>query len=221
MLSATDQRKLKQSELFGKLDAALLLSLIERKECRVASFEAGATVLSPKTEGRMAGIVLCGTAVAETLAPDRPTPLRHLKTGDAFGIANLFTSAPFVSHIRAETDCKIFFLSEEAMRTLLEEDKDFMYRYLAFLSGRIGYLNRKIGYLTAGSAEGRLALYLCSLPEDDFRLDTSISHLSELLDLGRASLYRAFSRLEADGYLVKNGRDFCIRDREALKKAYQ
>ncbi len=221
MLSEADFKLFSRTELFTGLDKEFFFHVADGTGCHTAIFSAGETILSPASEQRMTGLVLSGTAVAETLATGRPTLLRCLRVGDAFGIANLFTESPFVSHIKARTDCRIFFLSEEAMRRLLEGDAAFMYRYLAFLSGRIAYLNRKIGYLTAGSAEGRLALYLASLPEDEVRLDTSISQLSELLDLGRASLYRAFARLEEDGYLLKNGRNLRIRDRTALKKAYQ
>ena len=138
-----------------------------------------------------------------------------------FGIANLFSDEPYVSEIRAHGACRVFMISEEAIRHLLENDSAFLYRYLAFLSGRIRFLNRKIGYLTAGSAERRLALYLVSLGRDSVRLDASISSLSELLDVGRASLYRAFDRLTEDGFLIKDGRNLTLLDADGMLRAYQ
>ena len=96
-----------------------------------------------------------------------------------------------------------------------------MYQYLEFLSGRIRYLNLKIGYLTAGGAERRLALYLYSIGKREFRLTDSISALSELLDVGRASLYRAFERLREDGFLQKDGRNFILLNPEAMLNAYK
>ena len=82
-------------------------------------------------------------------------------------------------------------------------------------------MNLKIGYLTAGSAERRLALYLYSLGKREFRLTDSISALSELLDIGRASLYRAFDRLREDGFLQKDGRNLCLLDPDAMLDAYK
>ena len=144
-----------------------------------------------------------------------------IEEGDFFGIANLFSEEPFVSTICADGDAEVFLLQEEAIRMLLEKDKAFLYRYLAFLSGRIRYLNRKIRYLTAGSAERRLAVYLSSLDGDTVRPEESFSSLSDLLDLGRASLYRAFDRLCTDGYIEKEGKDIRILDRDALLLAYR
>ncbi|MBQ5661825.1 MAG: winged helix-turn-helix domain-containing protein, partial [Clostridia bacterium] len=54
-----------------------------------------------------------------------------------------------------------------------------------------------------------------------FSLNTSITSLSELLDIGRASLYRAFDKLCEDGLIEKDGRRIRIPDTEALLQAYQ
>ena len=123
--------------------------------------------------------------------------------------------------IRAHGECRVFFLTEAALRRLLEEDHQFLYRYLAFLTGRIQYLNQKIGYLTAGSTERRLALYLASLGKQSVRLEASISALSELLDVGRASIYRAFDKLTEDGFLKKEGRNLTLTNTDAMLKAYR
>ena len=109
----------------------------------------------------------------------------------------------------------------EELEELLETDKKFLYNYLGFLSGRICYLNQKIRYLTAGSAERKLALYLSSFGEETVELDASLSSLSELLDIGRASLYRAFDTLIADGYIQKDGRTIHLLDVDAMIQNYQ
>ena len=159
---------------------------------------AGERLLTAPAETPTAGILLAGRAAILTADPGRSVLLRYLSPGDPFGIANLFTKEPLVSVIRAETACSACYLTEDAVRTLLSESPAFRERYVGFLGGRIRFLNRKISYLTAGSAERRLALYLLSFGESEIRLRTSLSSLSELLDVGRASLYRAFDRLEAD-----------------------
>ena len=107
-------------------------------------------------------------------------------------------------------------------RTPLGESPAFRENYIGFLGGRIRFLNRKIGYLTAGSAERRLALYLASLGPGEVRLSIPFSALSELLDIGRASLYRALDRLEADGQIVRHGgRSLTVVNPEALLSAYR
>ena len=220
-ITEKDLKKICEQALFASVDRGRLATVFEESGCAVHEFDSGEVILSPEIGERVAGLVLGGRAVVTTPDPSRKTLLRYLEAGEPFGIANLFDNAPFISLIRAQGRCRVFFLTEDAARRLLEEEHAFLYAYLAFLSGRIRYLNRKIGYLTAGETERRLALYLASFGADRIELRESISALSELLGVGRASLYRAFDRLVADGFLQKEGRILHLSDREAMLRAYQ
>ena len=219
--SEKDFQKAVGTQLFHGIDLPLAKRVLQEHGCGAKEFEAGEIIFSPEYKEKMAGILLSGKAVVNTPDPSKKMLLRFLGAGEPFGIAGLFSDAPYVSVIRAHEHCRVFLLKESAVRELLESDTAFLYQYLEFLSGRIRYLNRKIGYLTAGCAERRLALYLYSLGKKEFRLTDSISALSDLLNLGRASLYRAFERLTEDGFLQKNGREFILHDPEAMLNAYQ
>lgn len=207
--------------LFDGTDRATVRSILETGGCHVSVFSDGDTVCATAATEKCAGILLSGRATVTTPDPAREALLRYLDAGELFGIAQLFDDAPSVSVIRAKGRCRVFFLTSSAMRALLEQDHVFLAQYLAFLSGRIRYLNQKIGYLTAGSTERRLALYLASRGEERIELDASISALSDLLDVGRASLYRAFDRLSADGFLQKEGRTLTLLDVRGMLRAYQ
>ena len=81
----------------------------------------------------------------------------------------------------------------------------------------------KIQYLTAGCTERRLALYLMSqIAADDLpvRLNISAVSLAELLDVGRASLYRAMDRLNEDGFLTRQGHEYTLHHRDNLLTHY-
>lgn len=221
MISEKDLQKILKNPLFDGTDRKKTETIFEEHDCRLCTYADGETILSPKTVQKAAGLILSGRATVTTPDASHQTLLRFLDQNTPFGIANLFTDEPFISVIRAHGTCRVFMMSEDAIRHLLEEDHAFLYRYLGFLSGRIRFLNRKIGYLTAGSAERRLALYLVSLGKDSVRLDASISSLSELLDVGRASLYRAFDKLTEDGFLHKDGRNLTLLDADGMLRAYQ
>lgn len=219
--SETHIKKLCEHPLFCGLDEKRLHSLLSQNGCEVREIDAKEVLLSPKSTEKFVGLILSGKAAVTTPDPTKSVLLRYLGAGDLFGIANLFTKGDYVSIIRASSDCRVFFLTESAIRALIESETTFLYRYLEFLSGRICFLNRKIGYLTAGNAERRLALYLHSLEKNPVTLPLSLSALSELLDIGRASLYRAFDRLEADGLIQKDGKTIHLLDPDALLRAYQ
>ena len=219
-LSKTEWKRILASPLFRGVDSRKAVRILEEHDCFASCFSDGEILMSPEERQKRIGILLKGTALVTTPDPSKETLLRFLEPEEPFGIANLFLDAPFVSVIRAHGTCKAFFITKEAVCALLEQDRGFLYGYLSFLSGRICYLNQKIGYLTAGNAERRLALYLASYSTDRFTLKTSISALSELLDVGRASLYRAFDKICEDGLIEKEGRGIHILDREALLQAY-
>lgn len=220
-LTKKESEKIFRSPIFLDVDPVRASVLFEKHGCCTVDFEDGDVILSQNEPSHKAGIFLFGEAVATTADDSKNALLRFFEAGDFFGIANLFTNEDYVSSIRAKKKCRVFFFTEEAIRELLETDKTFLYNYLGFLSGRICYLNRKIRYLTAGSAERRLALYLASIGKDTIELDASLSSLSELLDIGRASLYRAFDTLIADGYIEKNGRTIRLLAPDAMIQDYQ
>ena len=213
-------RKLTVHFLFQGVPPELLRETLKRYGEGLREFGSGETVLSPGGQLQTAGVLLSGRAAVTTPDPSHAVLLRFLGAGDVFGVAGLFSGEPFVSLIRAESRCRCVLFSETAVAHLLDASGEFRAHYIGFLNSRIRFLNRKIGYLTAGSAERRLALYLASLGKGEVCLQDSITSLSDLLNLGRASLYRAFDRLCQDGYLTRNGRKLTIPDPEAMLNAY-
>ena len=215
-------RKVAAHPLFGGVEPEILRRVLTGDGVLVRTYGEGDVIRSPDDRTPLAGLLLAGKAAVTTRDPSRSVLLRYLGAGDPFGIANLFCEEPFVSLIRAVKPCVCLFLSENAVRELLGESPAFRENYIGFLGGRIRFLNRKIGYLTAGSAERRLALYLASLGSGEVRLPVPFSALSELLDIGRASLYRALDRLEADGQIIRHGgRSLTVVNPEALLSAYR
>ncbi len=206
--------------LFHNVNQNTLKTVFREQGCQAVLFADGDIIHAPSSTQKKAGIVLSGKASVSTPHPTKGTLLRFLNVGELFGVANFYSNNAYASIIRACGECSVFFFPEQAISVLLETDRTFMYNYLGFLSGRISYLNQKIGYLTAGSAERKLVWYLHSLGSDTVYLKDSISSLSELLDVGRASLYRAFDRLIADGFIVKNGRCIQILNSENMLQAY-
>ncbi len=213
------RKALLRCPLFGGLSREVLTGSVENATVR--TYSDGEVIDPADADGTPLLIVLAeGKATAAPSNAGHNVLLRFLGAGDLFGIANLFSDTPTVSKVRASGDCTCLLFSENTVRALLDSDRGFRQNYIGYLSGRVRFLNRKIGYLTAGSAERRLALYLAGLGQGEVTLTESISSLSDLLNLGRASLYRAFDRLTADGYLVKNGKHLTLPDPAAMLAHY-
>ncbi len=221
LLSESEMKILLKNPLFSELDPSTLFSVLTECECYCKTYSDSDLLRTPESCERGAGLILSGRVSVTTPNAAHAALLRYMECGEVYGIANLFSEEAYVSMIRAVGECRVLHITENAIRRLIETEPRFLYRYLGFLSDRIRFLNRKIGYLTGGSAEQRLAIYLASLGGNTVHLRDSISSLSELLDVGRASLYRAFDRLTEDGYIRKEGRSFTLLDREGMLRAYR
>ena len=96
---------------------------------------------------------------------------------------------------------------------------------LEFLSNRVSFLNSRIACITGGSAERKLAIFLNSAIDATgsyvFDIGMSMKSLAASLDIGRASLYRAFNSLEEEKVLTRSGTSVTVINREHLLNIFK
>lgn len=184
----------------------------------LSSFEDGETAYSSECDRVRVGILLAGCAQIYTGVLGEATLLRTLQVGELFGIANLYAEEEaFPTQIIAKGSCRMLFIDGDAFRAFVENDRTLLQNFLAFQSRKIVYLNRKITTFTAGSAEKKLALFLHDYESDGvFIPPCSMSALSDMLGMGRASLYRALDSLAAQGLIERQNKNILIPDKNAL-----
>ena len=217
MTNATILKKLKQLPLFSKTASPVLEDWLK-------------TVPSPRIypsgaridDGEPSlGVLLHGWAEITSADTGKSVLLRKLTAPGVFGAASLFCpEAPNFSRTEAKTACTVLQIPLDAVRALLSLDESFRDAYLTFLSGRVRFLNQKIRAFTAGSADRRLALWLISEESDVITLPTSISSLADMLDIGRASLYRALDKLEEEGLITRKGRTITLLSPSEIYQKY-
>lgn len=213
--------------LFRGADESLLESAIA--DGCVLEFHTGESICHEGNKPAHLGIILSGNAKALSSDEERQVVLRTFEKGDTFGLSSVFSEQDCeyekISRIYAKSTCRVLFITDTSLSSLLESDKAVMYNYIRFLTGRIRFLNKRISCFTAGSAERRLALYLDTLAEDSenneaVNINVSLGTVASLLDIGRASLYRAIDCLTEDGFIQKKGKCFIIKDRKSMIKKY-
>lgn len=215
---------LKELPLFKGADEALLTDAIENQDFTNKTYASGEVIYSPREDEKRLIILKKGLASVYSEDESRSLLLRTLEPGKAVGVANLFSGEKFVSRIIADKKCETVEITAEKFGKLLERDKIMLYNYVSFLSNKICLLNKKIVYLTAGSAERRLAVFLdahsTEKGSDSFTLPVPMHSLAEMLNLGRASLYRAADKLEADGCITRDGKHITIVNKELMLSKY-
>ena len=112
----------------------------------------------------------------------------------------------------------MLYIKKGAVAALMQLKPNFSLDYIRYLSKRIYFLNKRIVSFTGGTAESRLANYLVSSFGDykTYVLDIPMNQLAISLDIGRASLYRAFDKLIEAGAVEKKGKIIRLTDKDAL-----
>lgn len=214
--------KLKKHTLFKGVDSLTLSEILLTNCSKLETFKTGEEIFSPDHEEKKLGFILSGEASVYSADGNRSVLLRSLCEGDTFGVSNLFDEDNrFVSLIVAKRASSVIFFTAEAIGNLLDNSSAFRMNYIKFLSERICFLNQKISCFTAGSPERRLAVFLCSQStENSFSVSINANSMSEMLNIGRASLYRAFDKLIADGFITKEGKTITLLNKAALETNY-
>ncbi len=186
-----------------------------------SKYDKGEIIFSPGQLTEQLCVLCKGQATAYSADDGHTVMLRSFKPYEIFGISNLYTNLPFATRIVAATTCEVLILDKEFLTYLIDHDTRVRYQYIGFLAEKTLYLNQKIACLTAGSAEKRLAYWLDSKASADVLvLEIPMNALCTMLDMGRASLYRAFDQLEKDGFIKRDGKVIRLYHREDMLSFY-
>ena len=143
-----------------------------------------------------------------------------LGPGDCFGVAALFHPVEeYVTTVSARTAVSLVFITDKELMDLFRRCPQCAVNYISFLSRRICFLNRCIESFTAPSALAGLGLWLLEQEhEGEVKVLQGYTRLAQLLNIGRASLYRSLDLLVEREAITRQERTICILDREKLKK---
>ena len=220
-LNETEMELVLKTELFRGSPPSVLTRILAVSDCTAADYEKNDVVYDKTNFSRSLGIVLDGRLrVTKENADKRPIVMSTLQRGALFGAAALFNSEPeYATKITAIERSRVLFLPQQLIKRMIEREPDIAENYIRYLSERILFLNRKIYFLTAGTAEQRLAGFLLdNLAVGEYsEMPMPMHRLADALNMSRASLYRAFDELTESGAVSKQGKLVCINNAELLK----
>ena len=220
-LNGTETELVLKTELFRGSPPGVLTRILAVSDCTAAAYEKNDVVYDKTNFSRSLGIVLEGRLrVTKENADNRSIVMSTLQRGAMFGAAALFNSEPeYATKITAIEHSRVLFLPQRLIKRMIEREPEIAENYIRYLSERILFLNRKIYFLTAGTAEQRLAGFLLdNLAVGEFsEMPMTMHRLADALNMSRASLYRAFDELTASGAVSKQGKLVCINNVELLK----
>ena len=200
-------KTLKNSSLFLCLNEKQL-SKLAYDFCTVTDYKKGELIYSKGEKKKQIGVIMKG----EALVTKDSLVINKLQKNDIFGAITLYNSdRRFINSISAYSDCTVVYVSCEGVDYAINNNTAFSKKYIEYLSDRIYFLNKKIQTYTTSKAEEKLYNFLLSVAENNtFYLEIKMTELARALSLSRASLYRCFDKLEADGKIKREGKEITI-----------
>lgn len=158
------------------------------------------------------GIIFKGKAIIKS--GDDGVIIRKLAKGDVYGAAALFEAPKHSTVVKSVTECTVITMTRDFIEKCIVENKTIAINYIEFLSKRVSFLNSKINAYTAKSAENKLYNYLLQLPREKnvINLTVDMSTIAKMIGIGRATLYRAFEKLETGGIIIKTDKQIILNE---------
>ena len=201
---------LKNTRIFKDADEKVLASVLNTYGKSV-SYSKNDIVFSKETYSPIICIIIKG----EARVSKGDTVISHLKDGEIFGAAFLYNqSYEFENIVTALTPLKVVIIEKSGIDELIKCDSSISFNYISYLSERIGFLNSKIEGYTKPSAEEKLMLYLkknADMNNGKCEISVSMTELSHVLQISRASLYRVIENLENQEKICRNGKKIYVK----------
>lgn len=187
------------------LDELFLLYGLSQKEKEevlslfspTAHFSRGDVIYSADNFKNAIGVIIKGNAFALTSGSNE-LYMKTFSPGSFFGAAAVFGgNEKYVSTIIAKSDVEVLFLDETKLKEIFVKFPKTAINYITFLTDKIRFLNTKLSLLSCSAAEDTLFEYLKSTADKDgyATLPKSMTLLSRMLGISRASLYRCIDTL--------------------------
>ena len=201
---------LKKTKIFKDADESLLKTVL-KDYANTVSYHKNDIVLSQGNYSPVICIIIKG----EARVSKGDTVISHLKSGEIFGAAFLYNqNYNFENTVTALSSLKVVIIEKSGIDYLIENDKSVSFNYISYLSERIGFLNGKIEGYTQSSAEEKLLLYLqknCDNTNGKCEISVSMTELSRVLHISRASLYRVIEALENQEKICRDGKKIYLK----------
>lgn len=209
---------LKGSELFENIDEKFLRKLLVPENLFKA--RKNEFIISNDTKEKFIAVLLKGKTITKTDEQSDKVILSDDEVSDVIGTTLVYSNNN--TNIETMSLCNSVYLkiTEDSLTEMCMNEKQIYINLMNIMNKRLNFLLKRIKGFTARSAEKKLALYIKDLLKDnkEITIDISMSKLAIMLDLGRASLYRALDTLENNNVIIKNKKQIRVVDFKKFDK---
>lgn len=219
---------MKKSVLESLSECPIFKNISEDDLCTIAEkyasldvCEKHEVIFSENNYTRSLVIIIKGSASVTKHSSNSKILMNVLKKGDIFGMATLFYEEEnYLTQITALEKVTMAVFSKENVKKIFSLYPAVSENYITILSEKIHFLNKKISTYTKSETIQKVASFILQYADKDKNvsdLPYSITSIADALNVGRASVYRAFDTLENDSVIKRDGKKIKILNLSALE----
>lgn len=197
------------------------LCTIAEKYTSLSVCEKHEVIFSENNYTRSLVIIIKGSASVTKQSGSSKILMSIIRKGDIFGMATLFYEEEnYLTQITALEKVTLAVFSKENVQKIFSLYPAVSENYITILSEKIHFLNKKISTYTKSETIQKVASFILQYANDNKTvsdLPYSITSIADALNVGRASVYRAFDTLENDSVIQREGKTIKILDLSALE----
>jgi CRP-like cAMP-binding protein len=216
-----DYSLLANAPLFRSLTPGDIENLLAVVPHRTRKFNAGTLIAQSGEIVDSLRIVISGVVKGEMVDyAGRVIKIEDIPAPGALASAFLFGQKNrFPVNVMAITDTELLVIDKPDFLKLLMKEDRILVNFLDMISNRSQFLSEKIKFLNFKTIRGKLAHFLlqkAGKDKSEVVLGMTQSDLADFFGVARPSVARALGELEDEGYLVAQGKNIRIIDKEGL-----
>lgn len=194
--------------LFHGGDRNIVEAALQRSPGRYATFRKGDFIALQNSVCRSLLLLCEGSIYAQmTSSEGRELTLDTLSAPDTLASAFIFgTENRYPVSIVANSDCRLWIISRECLRQILEQDINIMHNFLTIISDHSLFLSRRINEFALQSLSSRIVSYL-----KDNHVIRNLQETAFILGVARPSLSRMIAQMVEQGTVRKTERGYELK----------
>ncbi|GAB6190141.1 Crp/Fnr family transcriptional regulator [Marinitoga arctica] len=207
-------RKLKMSEIEELLNKNILI---------IKEYEKNITIKSRGEKIDEIMLLLKGTIKTEMTEIDgKVIQIEEISSPNILALGATFSKNSILPvDIISERKCLIGYIAKDVIYDLAMENKEFLIELIEHLGTKFNFISQKLWFITLNSLKDKILFYLNEKIRDNEKneiiLDHSIEQLAHFFGVTRPALSRAFSRLEGEGIIKKEGNKIYVLNKNIIK----
>ena len=213
---------LSQVFLFNNVCEQDLNEIIKTISPEIIEYEPKAEIYTPNAYEHKIGFIVNGECAVERIKNDgNAVPLNTLRSGDSFGIMTVLScSDEFPTKVVAKKKSRIVFITKKDTLYLINQHSQIAMNVISFLAKKIEFLNNKVATFSSDTVEEKLAnfIFLEYKKRNSVEFPFNCKKTAEVINSGRASLYRAITALNDENIIRLENKKIIILDPEGLER---